>query len=181
MSADLTPGERRDLRTLVKQRMKLLRTDIEQRKREMIADGEAELLSRYQARDEEINRLGAEVSKIIVDANLAVQQAIKASTLTDIRTRTELTPPRILVGNEERTQLHQALIARVNAQAAEALLTVDRQETTLLQTLIVGALQSDAARDFLNQIPTAAELVPGARLAALEAAYNAPSAERDEP
>jgi hypothetical protein len=52
---------------------------------------------------------------------------------------------------------------------AGAKLRLNRQEADLLRDISLGALESDEARQFLTGIPAAAELVPLARMAELEA------------
>ena len=53
-----------------------------------------------------------------------------------------------------------------------ALLNLDRQEADLLQSLALQTIETDAARQFLAAIPSLGDLVPAARLAEIEAAFD---------
>jgi hypothetical protein len=54
----------------------------------------------------------------------------------------------------------------------QALLALDRQEADLLRNLALDALETDAARGFLDRIPTVADLVPSRRLREIEAQFD---------
>jgi len=63
----------------------------------------------------------------------------------------------------------QAAISDLNFKVRTAVLRLDRTEADLLRELSLDALESDEAKAFLSSIPSVSELVPGVRLAEIEA------------
>lgn len=172
----MTPGERRELRTVVKQRMKVLRADVAQRRMELLAEAESRLVERYRAQEKAIEDLNFAIAEAVEKASREVTDLIIAARGdadgVSIRRPVRLQPPRITTHIEDRAQLHRAMIAGIESQVKTALLNLDRQEADLLQTLALQTLETDAAREFLGQIPSVAELVPAARLREIEAAFD---------
>ena len=68
-----------------------------------------------------------------------------------------------------RRELRKVASTRLDAQLKAALVVLERQEVNLLRDLATDALDSQDARTFLVAVPSAAELVPGAALAEIEA------------
>lgn len=162
----MTPGERRDLRTVVRQRMKVLRADVAQRRMELIAEAETRLVDRYRAQDKQIEDLNFAIAEAAEKASREITDLIIAARGdadgVSIRRPVHLRPP----------QVHRAMVAGIEAQVKTALLSLDRQEADLLQTLALNSLETAAAREFLAAIPSVAELVPAARLREIEAAFD---------
>lgn len=177
MTELMTAGERRELRTVVRQRMKVLRADVEQRRMELLADAERRLMDRYREQDKAIDDLNFRIQQIVDQASKDITDAIVAvrgdQDGVSVRRPVQLQVPRVGSYTEDRRQLHRAMVAGVEAQVKNALLKLDRQEADLLQTLALSSLETDAAREFLGAIPSVGELVPAARLAEIEAAFDA--------
>jgi hypothetical protein len=172
----MTPGDRRELRAVVRQRMKVLRADVRLRRTELIAEAEARLAERYREHDKAVEDVNWRIAQVVDAADKDIRELLAQLTAQrdDITLRriSGLLPPRVSVLSEDRAQLHRTLMAGIDAQVDHALAALDRQEADLLQTLALGSLQTDAARGFLAQIPTVAELVPSARLREIEAAFD---------
>jgi hypothetical protein len=64
--------------------------------------------------------------------------------------------------------------AGVKAKVKAALHDLEREESVLLEELLVGEIESEEGRAFLSRIPTAAQLVPSSRLAEIERQFDAP-------
>lgn len=168
---DLTPGDRRELRSLVKKQFTVLRNDVKRRKDELESEIETELVRRYQVQDEHIRDAQRAAESARRDYERAMQAAMQALRDAD---------PTLTVGagyngnisvkDEHRAQLHRALIASVPQQISDAMTKLDQQELDLLRDLTIGALDSDQANQFLNSIPTVGELVPKARLVEIDGA-----------
>lgn len=175
MSGSMTPGERRELRTVVRQRMKVLRADVAQRRMELLAEAERRLVERYRQADKAIDDLNFAIAEVAEKASREITDLILAARGeadgVSIRRPVRLSPPRLSTHNEDRTQLHRAMVAGVEAQVRNALLDLDRKEADLLQSLALSTVETDEARAFLAGIPTVAELVPSARLREIEAAF----------
>jgi hypothetical protein len=176
MSTQLTPGERRELRAVVRQRMKVLRADIAQRRAELISEAETRLVERYRADDKALDDLNFAIQQVADQASKDITDLILAargeSDGVSIRRPIRLQVPRLTNYTEDRRQLHRAMEAGVEAQVKNALLDLDRREADLLETLALSSVESDAARQFLANIPTVADLVPSARLREIEAAFD---------
>lgn len=176
MTEVMTPGERRELRTVVRQRMKVLRADIEQRRMELLADAEARLVERYRQQDKTIDDLNFKIQEIAEQASREITDAIIAvrgdADGVSIRRPIKVNAPRLSSYTEDRAQLHRAMVAGVEAQVKSALLNLDRQEADLLTSLAMHTIETNAARQFLSAIPSVADLVPAARLAEIEASFD---------
>lgn len=175
-SQEMTPGERRELRTVVRQRMKVLRADVEQRRMELLSEAEGRLMDRYRSQDKAIEDLNWKIQQIADQASQDITDAILAvrgeADGVSIRRPLRVNVPRLSSHTEDRAQLHRAMVAGIEAQVKTALLSLDRQEADLLQTLALNSLETSAAREFLAGIPSVAELVPAARLREIEAAFD---------
>lgn len=166
---ELTPGDRRELRALVKKQFDVLRKEIKYRKDELIGEIESELLRRYRGQDERIEQAQREIARAARAFDDSVAQIIAGLNATDPDLIASLGyRNRLNVSDPNRTQLHKALIAAVPQQIADASTKLDQQELSLLRELTIGALDTEAAQRFLSRIPTVGELVPKARLAEIE-------------
>lgn len=172
----MTPGERRELRTVVRQRMKVLRADVAQRRMELLADAERRLMERYRAQDKQVEDLNFRIAEITEQASREITDLIVATRGdadgVSVRRPVRLQTPRVSTHTEDRSQLHRAMVAGVEAQVKTALLSLDRQEADLLQSLALHTIETDSARQFLATIPSVADLVPAARLAEIESAFD---------
>jgi hypothetical protein len=175
VSSEITPGERRELRSVVRARMKVLRAEVQQRRAELIAEAEGRLVDRYLDHDKTIDDLNWRIKQVADQANKDVR-ALVEGVLKDNEglslVADEIRAPYLRRQNEDRSQLHRALRAGIDAQVESATLDLDRREADLLQSLAMGSLETDAARAFLAGIPTVGELVPAARLREIEAAFD---------
>jgi hypothetical protein len=175
LSQQMTPGDGESCGRYHRQRMKVLRADV-QRRMELVAEAEQRLMERYRDQDKVIEDLNWRIQQIADQAGKDITDAILAvrgeADGVSIRRPIKVNAPRLSSQIEDRTQLHRALIAGIEAQVRRALLELDRQEADLLETLALSAVETDAAREFLAAIPTVGELVPAARLKEIEAAFD---------
>lgn len=169
---DLTPGDRRELRSLVKKQFTVLRNDVKRREQELKGEIEAALLRKYRQQDERIAEAQEQASRARNDLRLALQKIaddLKADCPDlAVQAGTGYRPFELSIGDPNKQQEHAALIAAIPQQISDASTKLDQDELELLRDLTIGALDSDQAQQFLGQIPTVAALVPKARLAALE-------------
>lgn len=168
---EMTPGDRRELRSLVKKQFDILRKDVKRRESEMEAEIEAELLRRYRAEDEATAQAVDAVNCAREDYLRAVMQIADAlhDQYPDIETHVSQNYGGVQFssGNTNRVQLRRALMASIPQKIADASTQLDQDELTLLRDLTIGALDSEQAQQFLDRIPTVGQLVPQARLAEL--------------
>jgi hypothetical protein len=172
MTDRITKGERAELRSLIRQRFKVLRADVNQRQAEL----GAELLTRVNTKFAEADKAWSDAMYLIEEAareaNRKANDILRTLNLDgfdlDGRDYQLIQSRPINKPTQERNQLHREGAARIDAQIKSALLQLDRQEADLLTRLIAGALESEEARAFLGEIPTVSALVPADRLLELE-------------
>ena len=174
--AKMPAAERRELRTVVRTQFKVLRAEVDQRRAELVAEAAEKVRQKYAASDKQVDDLNWRIEQIVDQANKDVRDAVKAvQGESEAGTWTwsgAIRAPHVAHRNEDRYALNGALTAGIDAQAKQALLTLERQEADLLRQLALDALDSDEARAFLGRIPTVAELVPASRLLEIEAAWD---------
>lgn len=173
---EMTQAERRELRSVVRSQFKVLRGEVEQRRRELAAEAAGQVRRKYAASDKQVDDLNWRLEQITDQANKDIRDAVKA-----VQGESDgglwnwsgpVRAPRVAHEHEDRYALNNALTTGITAQAQAALLTLERQEADLLRQLALGALESDEARKFLAAIPSVGELVPASRLAEIEASFD---------
>jgi len=179
MSTDeITPGERRELRSIVKGQFKVLRAEVKRRQQEMVAEVEQEILNRYREQDVAIAEAQEEARREVDDCVrrvIEIGQRLQAAhpTLVVKAGQSRYSGDiRLDADDPNRSQLHRAAIAAIPDKIGDANLALDRQEMNLLRDLSAGALSSEAARKFLDSIPSVGELVPRTRLREIESSLN---------
>lgn len=171
--SEIAPGERRELRSVVRGQFKVLRAEVKRREQEMKAEIEAELVAMYRQQDADIALAVDEVAEITrraVREALVVRDALRAKH-PDVRAEVSTrfgNGIHLDASNINRAQVHRALVAAIPNKVGDANLNLDREEVRLLRSLSEGALESDEARGFLGEIPTVGELIPAVRLRELE-------------
>jgi hypothetical protein len=169
---EITPGERRELKSVVKGQFKVLRAEVDRRKEELKGEIESDLLRQYRAQDEAI----AAAQREVEDARQEFLRTIQRIGASLKETHPELTVGigerygsyNLQAADEQRAQQHRAMIANIPNLIGDAKLNLDRQEMDILRELSVGALKSRQAALFLAKIPTVGELVPRVRLREIE-------------
>jgi hypothetical protein len=166
----MTKGDRAELRSLIKQRFRVLREEVEERKAELLDQLEDEITRRFA--DEEKAWADAEflISEATREANRKANDVMRG--LLGDKWRNE----RLLVGanmpgrpRAEQYAIRSAGKQKIEVQVKQAMLALSRQEADLLTELTADAVESEAAARFLTSIPTVSQLVPTVRLLELEA------------
>lgn len=166
----ITKGERTELRSVVRQQFKVLRSEIEQRKAELLAGVERSVTEKYRSEDETRETLTFTAGEIAREANRKMNDALVevGLKLRDGTDRVFFGAPRLAFSDEARHRMRVEMNAEIEATVKGALARLERQEADLLRTLATGAVESDEAREFLAGIPTVGELVPAGRLLEIE-------------
>lgn len=162
--------ERAELRSIVKQQIKVLHAEVDQRRSELVASVEDEIAEEFAEEDRQWANVQHEVHEAVMEANRRINDALYNHGF-ETRGDTErmwVRAPGMNKPEQKRNEMRQRAQRKIDAQVKAAKLQLDRQEADLLRTLAVGALESDEAQEFLSAIPTVSELVPAARLAELE-------------
>ena len=168
---EVTPGERRELKALVKGQFKVLRAEVARRAQELEGEIEAEFLRQYRAQDDAIAEAKRAEVRAYSDCRLALEKI--AEDLKFERPELTVTSEQhgrlgLSASDPNRSQARRAALAAVPAQIGDAKLRLDRGEMDTLKDLAIGALRTDQAIAFLDTIPTVGDLIPQVRLAELE-------------
>lgn len=168
----ITKSERAELRSLIRQRFKVLRSEVEARRAELAAELEQRIVDKFSAED----KLWADgmylIEEAVREANRKANDVIRGLDIDALDTSREYQIVYTKLPSKpqaERNVLRTNGARRIEAQVKSALLQLDSQEADLLTRLVATGLESDDARAFLGEIPTVSSLVPADRLLALEA------------
>lgn len=159
----MSKTERNDLRAFIRRRSKAARTQAELRAAELKADVEGKLGAIYSPDDD------AAMRQLLDEAEAAIE---------DVRHRLtarceELGIPANLgptIGSfwlgrgenslrERRSELRRMAHSRIEAMQRRAYAEIERQAVELEGTLITGGLESDAAKQFLAELPNVDQLM----------------------
>lgn len=179
----ISSGERRELRAIVRRQFSLLRSEVTQRETELMAEAEALLAEKYRDDDRMIKELNNQIGEIAKDAQRQVDRLMQTHGLTyDVRWGdgkiSHHTVQRRTDGS--RMQLRRVMQAGIKSHTQRSWLVLTRQETDMLQTLALGSLKSRAAKTFLGSIPTVAALFPATLLQEIEAGFDAEHPKENE-
>ena len=156
----------------MKGRFKVLRAEVKRRETEMKAEIEAELVDRYREQENAIAQARSEVFEVLDEALRSVREIGRrladAYPDVDVKVGYGYRGIEMQASIKNKAELHRALVAAIPDKIGDAQLELDRQENDLLQSLSVGALQTEQAQQFMSSIPTVGELVPRARLREIE-------------
>lgn len=167
----ISKQERTELKTIVKQQYKVLRSELEQRQYELHEELETEIAEKFSDDDQQWAVVQHKVHEACMEANRQINDALYEGGY-EARGSTErmwVQTPQMRKPAEKRNELRHLAASRITTQVKAAQLRLQREEADLLRTLAVGAIESEEARQFLAAIPTVGELVPASRLAEIEA------------
>lgn len=163
----ITKGERTELRSLIRQRFKVLRAEVEARRAELAVELEERIAAKFAAED----KLWADAMFLIEEAtreaNRKANDVLRGLDIDSFDTSREyriVSARDIAKPTAERNVLMRNGTKRIEAQVKSALLQLDGQEADLLTRLVANGLETDEARAFLGEIPTVGALVPADRL-----------------
>lgn len=177
----ITKAERAELRSLIRQRFKLLRAEVGQRQTELLAELEQHITERYAGEDKAWNDAAFLIQEAVREANRKANDVMRGL-LGDKWPEhhdTEIVGTyshRLTRPTQERSTLRYEGGKRIEAKVKAALLKLDQQEAELLTRLAMGVLESEEARGFLSEIPTVSALVPTVRLLELEQSWRGDTA-----
>ena len=155
----------RELRVAIRERFDALRIAVRQRRAELIAETEADLLERCKAESERIEQLSRGLHEITEEANRKAVALLRefedlagGGRWKGIR-EAMFEVPRISRVNSDRSQRHRTLMADIEKQTELALRVLDRQQASLLRA-------PDRARTLMAKgVPAIVTgLIPPARL-----------------
>jgi ElaB/YqjD/DUF883 family membrane-anchored ribosome-binding protein len=166
----ISKGERVELRSLIKQRFKVLRGEVDARAVELDSELRERVKQRFAEFDKQWDDATYLIDEAAREANRKANDIIR-SVYPDAPTDRDYKVIEARHVGRPDTGKHQMLAdgsKRINAQVTAARQQLARQEVDLLTRLAVEALESDEARAFLGEIPSVSALVPADRLLELE-------------
>jgi hypothetical protein len=167
----IRPGERRELKALVRLRVKVLRAEVEQKHTEMLAEIDGRVATKFQEDDVRFKELEQKLQQITAEANRKFAKVF--TDFNDVADPRKEVVSRLWFHKREtgRDKLRKALIAAVHAQTHAAQHQVTKLEAELLSTLSLDAVHSEAAKEFVKSIPVVEDLLSSRTLAEVEAGF----------
>ena len=165
MADRMTKGEREDLQRLIRQREKVQKSAAKQRSTELLADFDNQLAAEFRFDDDAV---WAEAAKIL-EAELRRVNARVAERCRDLGI-----PERFAPGFEvswrhrgwdnllekRRKELRQVAQSRIAAIEQKAIVEIETASVEAQTELAVAGLTSEAARGFVERLPTVESLMP---------------------
>ena len=160
----MTKGEREALAGLARKRERLSKTAASQRSAELLADFEQQLGTAYSFDDDETwAALHAAAKEAVDTAGVEIAKRCK-----------ELGIPKNLApgldlrwyrrgengSKERRTELRKMAVTRIAAMEKAARTAIESNSVEVQTELLAGGLTTDAAKIFLEEMPTAETLMP---------------------
>ena len=164
----MTAGERNDLRSLIRQRARLMKTEVKQRRLELMSDFERQLSARFSYdQDETWKGAHALAEQAVKDAQVVIENRCR-----ELKIPKEFAPTIQMhwygrgenAVRERRDELRRAAKARLDVLEATAKTEIERISVNGQTELIADGLTSEAAQAFLEQMPSAETLMPALEL-----------------
>lgn len=167
----MSRGDRDALLKVARLREKALKSEADQRAAELRADLEGQLSTVFEADDERWRRQVAELQKLADDLNKKLRAEVVAEG------RPANFAPAVSVDfygrgenaiKKRREELRVAGQATIEAQRKAVHTWIERQHASLASEIVAGALESAAAKAFLEALPAIETLLPKVSLAQIE-------------
>lgn len=170
--ATIRPGERRELKALVKLKIKALRAEIEDTQAAQLADIDRRIAEKFRGDAVRLSDLKTSLRLATEQANADIDRLFaEYSDMAEKNHRGTFSVPYFQAREDGKHELRRALVAAVHAQATAARQRLVRLEVELLESLALDSLQTDAAKDFVARMPTVDALMPQSRMAEVEAGF----------
>jgi len=160
----MTSTERNDLRSLIRQRARLMKTEIKQRRLELMSDFERQLSANF-SYDQDETWKGAHsiAEQAVKDAQVVIEERCR-----ELQIRKEFAPTISMMWfgrgenavKDRRTELRITAKARLDVLEAAAKTEIERISVDAQTNLVVDGLTSEAAQAFLEQMPSIETLLP---------------------
>lgn len=179
----MTKAERADLHSLIKKRERVLKTAAEQRSAELLAEFERQSATIYNFDDDQVWETATREAKVAVEA--AAEKIAEQCAQMGIPKEFA---PTIYFGwtgrgqnavKERRDELRRAAKARIAALEAEAKAKIEKMSLDAQLALVSSGIESDAARAFIEAMPTVEVLMPTIDARHIKAIVDAKAAERE--
>ena len=160
----MTAAERNDLRSLIRQRARLMKAQTKERRLELQADFESQLSAKFSYDQDETWKAAYSAAKqAVTDARAVIAERCRGLGIP------EAFAPDIDVHwynrgenacEKRRAELRRAATTRLDAIEAAAKTEIERVSIEAQTELIADGLTSEAAKAFLEHMPSAETLMP---------------------
>ena len=159
-----TSAERNDPRSLIRERARLMKTEVKQRRLELMADFERQRSAVFSYDQDEIWKgAHALAEQAVKDAQVVIEERCRE---LNIPKKFAPTISMMWFGRgqnavrDRRTELRTAAKARLDALEASAKTEIERISVNTQTELIADGLTSEAAQAFLEHMPSVDTLMP---------------------
>ena len=163
-SSAMTRGERTDLGSLIRRRERLLKTAAKQRALELMADFEKKISAIFSYDDDETWKAAyTSAEQAVAEAKVVIAQRCR-----ELGIPPEFAPDIDVAwyrrgenaASQRRTELRRVAKTEIDALEARAKTEIERVSVEQQTALISDGLTSEAAQAFLEQMPSAENLMP---------------------
>lgn len=163
MTDTMTKRERDDLAQLTRRREKVAKTAATERSAELLADFEQQMATVYSAEDEAWRDVTAKAKQVVAEADAEIAKRCRELGIPE-----DLRPSLSLgwsgrgqnANRERRGELRRVAQSRIAAMEKQARSQIERSSVEIQTQLLAGGLETDAARAFLESMPTVDALMP---------------------
>lgn len=166
-------GERNELKSLVRMRVKLLRAQIKEQHAARMAEIDNRIAAKFVEDTSRVDELRVKLDRIVARANNQVEALLAQYSDVAEPRHSAFSRPWFHRPEDNRNKLRKAMVAAVISETEAANLRVAQLESELLGELALNAIKSEAARDFVRAIPKIEDLIAADRLAEIEAKFDA--------
>ena len=168
----MSKGERDDLGRLMRQRAKVARTSADQRAAELLAEFEQQMASVYSFDADEVWKAAHDAAQQVVQE----AQARVAKRCAELGIPERFAPSLDVywygrgenASKKRRQELRLVAKSRIAALQKQAYAAIERASVEVQTELVAHGLTSDAAKAFLERMPTAEMLMPLLKLEQVE-------------
>lgn len=175
LNGQISAGERTQLIRLVKMKTTDIIAEIEERYADDMAHIDTEIARRFLGDDQRLAELIQELDEVTASASHKAAEVF--SRYADLvesgrNLRDHFSRPYYSRVDHRRDEARRALTATIQATRMRARTRALAAQTKLIEELTLGALHSDAAKEFVSRMPTATELREAARPAVTAGSTN---------
>lgn len=180
--ATMTKGERTELGQLIRKREKVMKSQAQERSAALIAEFDQQSAKIHHWDDDTIwSQAKDEAEKAVEEARVSI-----AARCEKLGIPVEFAPTLQLTwygrGHnavaERRTELRRAAKSKIDALEKEAITKIERMSLEAQTQVIASGLESDAAKTFLNAMPSMDALMPPVEIGEIQSLIEAKRAER---
>lgn len=173
MTGMMTKGERTELGQLIRKREKVMRAQAQERSAALLAEFDAQSAKIYHYDDDPVwAKVEGEARQAVEAAQRAINERCK-----ELGIPAEFAPILQMTwygrGHnavaERRTELRRAAKSKIDALEKEAVTKIERLSLEAQTQVIASGLESEAAKTFLNSMPSMDSLMPPIEIGEMQA------------